>query len=109
MSLSYRIRPGTLSDIHAAAGLYAQSFDKESLLDYMFPERHTDTGPFFRWLVHRFRMRYWTPGYVLTIAEAVDDTDGPRPVGFSWWHLPQESLSFRERWLTPGKYYIISK
>ena len=49
-------------------------------------------------------MRWWTPGYVLTIAETYDDKGGlrskPRPVGFTWWHRPQESLTFRERWLT---------
>ncbi|KAM0341772.1 hypothetical protein ACHAPQ_000322 [Fusarium lateritium] len=92
----HRIRPGTTADITAAMNLYMQSFDKEKLLDFMFPGRHTDSTPFRMWIARRFLLRYWTPGYVLTM---LDDPKG-RPVAFTWWHIPDESLSFRQRWLS---------
>ncbi|KAG5665981.1 hypothetical protein KAF25_010106 [Fusarium avenaceum] len=92
----HRIRPGTTADITAATNLYMQSFDKEKLLDFMFPGRHTDSTPFRMWIARRFLLRYWTPGYVLTM---LDDPKG-RPVAFTWWHIPDESLSFRQRWLS---------
>ncbi|KAM0252885.1 hypothetical protein ACHAP5_000748 [Fusarium lateritium] len=92
----HRIRPGTTADITAAMNLYMQSFDKEKLLDFMFPGRHTDSTPFRMWISRRFLLRYWTPGYVLTM---LDDPKG-RPVAFTWWHIPDESLSFRQRWLS---------
>ncbi|SPJ75133.1 uncharacterized protein FTOL_04864 [Fusarium torulosum] len=92
----HRIRPGTTADITAATNLYMQSFDKEKLLDFMFPNRHTDSTPFRMWIARRFLLRYWTPGYVLTM---LDDPKG-RPVAFTWWHIPDESLSFRQRWLS---------
>ncbi|KAH7262284.1 acyl-CoA N-acyltransferase [Fusarium tricinctum] len=92
----HRIRPGTTADITAATNLYMQSFDKEKLLDFMFPSRHTDSTPFRMWIARRFLLRYWTPGYVLTM---LDDPKG-RPVAFTWWHIPDESLSLRQRWLS---------
>ncbi|KAM5352335.1 hypothetical protein ACJ41O_005058 [Fusarium nematophilum] len=106
-SATYRIRPGTSSDIHAAAVLYTQGFANESLLDYMFPGRRVDSTAFDTWITRRFRMRYWTPGYVLTILDAHQEGGhaAGRPVGFTWWHRPAESLSFRERWLSPYAWF----
>ncbi|KAK7393891.1 hypothetical protein QQX98_013325 [Neonectria punicea] len=128
MPPTYRLLPGTWSDIAAASDLYVQSFDKEPLLDHMFPTRHTDPEPFHTWIVRRFRLRYWASGYVLTMAfeyEEAEDEDGidegssgdgdevakekdnrqvqgrGRAVGFTWWHRPTVSLTFNERWLTP--------
>lgn len=103
----HRIRPGTLFDVHVAAGLYLQSFNKEALLDYMFPGRHDDPYTFEEWVARRFRLRYWTPGYVLTM---LDDAKG-ETVAFTWWHIPDESLSFTDRWLSPRMspcYYPLS-
>lgn len=97
--MPHHIRPGTTADLTVATDLYMQSFDKETLLDFMFPSRHTDSTPFREWVTRRFRMRYWTPGYVLTM---LDDARG-RTVGFTWWHIPDDSLSFRERWLSVRK------
>ncbi|KAF4344685.1 puromycin n-acetyltransferase [Fusarium beomiforme] len=94
--MSHRIRPGTSADLTATTDLYMQSFDRETLLDFMFPSRHTDSNPFREWVTRRFRMRYWTPGYVLTM---LNDAKG-RTVAFTWWHKPHDSLSFRERWLS---------
>ncbi|KAI1060067.1 hypothetical protein LB507_011442 [Fusarium sp. FIESC RH6] len=92
----HRIRPGGLSDVSVATRLYLQSFDKEALLDYMFPDRRTDPAPFQKWVDRRFWIRYWTSGYVLTM---LDDAKG-KPVAFTWWHIPDESLSFADRWLS---------
>jgi hypothetical protein len=92
----HRIRPGTSADLTVATDVYMQSFDKETLLDFMFPSRHTDSTPFREWVTRRFRLRYWTPGYVLTM---LDDAKG-RTVAFTWWHITDDSLSFRERWLS---------
>lgn len=94
--MTHHIRPGTTADLTVATDLYMQSFDKETLLDFMFPSRHTDSTPFRKWVTRRFRMRYWTPGYILTM---LDDARG-RTVAFTWWHIPDNSLSFRERWLS---------
>ncbi|KPM46220.1 hypothetical protein AK830_g369 [Neonectria ditissima] len=130
MPPSYRLLPGTWSDVAAASDLYVQSFGKEPLLDHMFPTRHVDPTPFSTWIIRRFRLRYWTSGYVLTMAFATDeDDDGidegdsrdgddaakeekPRQVqrrgqavGFTWWHRPEESLTFHERWLTPYAWF----
>ncbi|KAF5016808.1 hypothetical protein F66182_11389, partial [Fusarium sp. NRRL 66182] len=95
-TIPHRIRPGTSADIGVATDLYIQSFAKEALLDFMFPGRHTDPAPMKTWVTRRFLLRYWTPGYILTM---LDDAKG-RPVAFTWWHRPDESLSFRERWLS---------
>ncbi|CAF3445812.1 hypothetical protein SNK03_003289 [Fusarium graminearum] len=92
----HRIRPGTLSDVNVATDLYLQSFNKETLLDYMFPGRHEDPAPLQKWVARRFRLRYWAAGYVLTM---LDDAKG-EPVAFSWWHIPDESVSFTDRWLS---------
>ncbi|KAF5673308.1 puromycin n-acetyltransferase [Fusarium heterosporum] len=92
----HRIRPGTTADITMATELYMQSFEKEKLLDFMFPARHTDSTPFRMWVARRFLVRYWTPGYKLTM---LDDHQGTS-VAFTWWHVPDDSLSFRERWLS---------
>jgi hypothetical protein len=124
----YHLRPGTWSDVPASAVLYMKSFDKEPLLDYMFPSRQTNPQFFHTWITRRFRLRYWTPGYFLTMVVAYDEEDENddeehlseidghdeklqkkekkrkrqgRPVGFTWWHRPAESLSFYERWLSP--------
>ncbi|KAM0557152.1 hypothetical protein ACHAPJ_005415 [Fusarium lateritium] len=93
----YRIRPGTSADVTVATDLYLRSFTKEKLLDFMFPTRHTDPTPLNMWVSRRFWLRYWTPEYVLTM---LDDANG-RPVAFTWWHRPTESLTFNERWLSP--------
>jgi hypothetical protein len=92
----HRIRPGTLSDVNAATNLYLQGFNKEALLDYMFPDRHQDPAPLQKWIARRFLLRYWSSGYVLTM---LDDAKG-EPVAFSWWHIPDESVSFTDRWLS---------
>ncbi|KAF4976787.1 hypothetical protein FZEAL_6593 [Fusarium zealandicum] len=107
MSPTYHLRPGTSSDIQAAAELYVQSFAKEELLDYMFPGRDVDPTPFDTWALRRFRIRYWTPGYILTMLDAhhEDGHDETRSVGFTWWHRPTESLSFRQRWLSPYAWF----
>ncbi|KAI8725112.1 N-acetyltransferase domain-containing protein [Fusarium sp. LHS14.1] len=101
MPSTYCIRPGTFSDVDDAAMLYTQSFANEALLDYMFPDRAVDPTAFQTWISRRFWMRYWTPEYVLTILDASDGKGKVNAVGFSWWHRPTESLSFRERWLSP--------
>ncbi|KAH7148769.1 acyl-CoA N-acyltransferase [Dactylonectria macrodidyma] len=101
MAPTYHLRPGTYSDIPAASSLYIQSFDKEPLLDYMFPGRHDDRAPFDTWILRRFRLRYWTSGYFLTMVFS----GRGRAVGFTWWHRPLVSLSFRERWLTPYAWF----
>ncbi|KAH6899999.1 hypothetical protein B0T10DRAFT_469360 [Thelonectria olida] len=124
----YHLRPGTWSDVPASAVLYMKSFDKEPLLDYMFPGRQTNPQAFHTWITRRFRLRYWTPGYFLTMVVAYDDDEEEehddekdhlsriddrqgkpqkknrqgRPVGFTWWHRPAESLSFYQRWLSPS-------
>ncbi|KAH6985830.1 hypothetical protein BKA56DRAFT_297323 [Ilyonectria sp. MPI-CAGE-AT-0026] len=130
MAPTYHLRPGTFSDIPAVSNLYVQGFDKEPLLDYMFPGRRVNRAPFDTWILRRFRLRYWTSGYFLTIVFACDedeDEDGidgdddakekgeieksrqrqekGRPVGFTWWHRPAESLPFRERWLSPYAWF----
>ena len=99
-TIPHRIRPGTSADLNAATHLYLQSFAKEKLLNFMFPGRHTDPTPLNMWVSRRFWLRYWTPGYVLTM---LDDARG-KPVAFTWWHRPAESFSFRERWLSPRMY-----
>ncbi|KAF4461237.1 puromycin n-acetyltransferase [Fusarium albosuccineum] len=106
MPPTYRIRPGLFSDVNAASMLYLQSFAKEPLLDYMFPNRHVDPTTFNTWLIRRFWMRYWTPGYVLTMLDACGEDGKVEPVGFTWWHRPVESFSFRERWLSPRMFSV---
>ncbi|KAH7149529.1 hypothetical protein B0J13DRAFT_663284 [Dactylonectria estremocensis] len=127
MAPTFHLSPGTFADIPAASNLYIQSFDKEPLLDYMFPGRHDDRAPFDTWILRRFRLRFWTKGYFLTMVFAGDEDDAEdwideddaaedkrelaqkpgrgRPVGFTWWHRPLESLSFQERWLTPYAWF----
>ncbi|KAI5462539.1 hypothetical protein BGZ63DRAFT_403756 [Mariannaea sp. PMI_226] len=133
-SQNYRLRPGTWSDLPVASDLYMASFDKEPLLDYMFPGRRANSEPFRIWIMRRFRMRYWTQGYFLTV---VDESLDPSPVdngeevqgqesddvaksiekksnssyaqrrtvGFTWWHRPAETLSFYDRWLSPSSWF----
>lgn len=105
----YSIRPGFLADLPAAASLLCSAFAGDSLMDFLYPTRH-DHPADFRTQVHRFfRTRYWTPGYFLTVI--VDDANGGKPVGISWWRKPAGELSFYERWLSPCKclyHFILS-
>ncbi|KAF4969330.1 hypothetical protein FSARC_3404 [Fusarium sarcochroum] len=93
----YRIRPGTFFDVPAVSRLYAASFATEPIIDFLFPARRQDPLSFYTSTCRRFRGRYWTLGYSLTVV--VDKNN--QPVAFSWWKRPVESLSIFQRFLSP--------
>lgn len=97
----YRIRPGYASDIPAISTLFTAAFGGDSLMDILYPTRHAHPADFATSVYRLFRLRYWTPGYYLTLI--VDDSRGSRPVGVSWWRRPLDQLSFYERWVSPCK------
>lgn len=101
----FRTRPGRLADVPSIARLYALGFDKDSLLDVLFPLRRNHHPDDVRTFAHRmFLDRAWNPLYVLSIAETVPSAEGePQAVGFTWWRRPESELSFYERWVSPCK------
>jgi hypothetical protein len=96
----YRIRAGGLGDISAAVGIYAAAFDKDQVLDILFPARRQHPECVTTYLHRNFRNRYWTPNYRLTVL--VGEADG-QVAGFTWWKLPNSALSVWDRWLSPCK------
>lgn len=100
---TYQIRPGRYSDLSPASKLYGISFTKEPLLDFMFPNRQNDSAAFHLWLNRKFESRWWTPGWSLTMLLRRDEKGAERPVGFTWWKRPDETLTFRERWFSLRK------
>lgn len=100
---NYYIRPGRFSDLSAASELYTKSFGKEPLLDFIFPSRQEDPGSFHLWIARKFEDRWWTPGWTFTMLLQRDEKGTERPLGFTWWERPHETLTFREKWLSPCK------
>lgn len=100
---THLIRPGRHSDLLPASRLYAISFAKEPLLQFMFPNLDRDPSVLHLWIDRKFQSRWWTPGWSLTM---LLERDTGRAVGFTWWKRPDETLTFRERWFSPCKLFV---
>lgn len=95
----YRLRPGRFADIAAAARLGDICFRDDHLFAILFPNRLEHLEEFKVHIRRLYETRYWTLGYVLTLA--VDEDD--RVVGCSWWRRPDDEFSVFYTWLSPCK------
>ena len=102
ISALYTLRPGRASDVPHLVNIYQLSFANDTLIDILFPNRHTHPHVLQTYVRRLFASRYHSINYNLTVLASGATQE---PVGFTWWKTPAARLTFWQRWLSPWAWW----
>ncbi|KAL6889558.1 hypothetical protein HDV57DRAFT_487139 [Trichoderma longibrachiatum] len=107
MPPTFRLRPGTASDLTHAVRLYDTCLGSDKLVALLFPHKVEDPESYKKYLYRLYAKRYWSVEWTFTflIKEANEDNSESQSeeetiVGFACWKRPSAEVSFGERWFT---------
>jgi hypothetical protein len=108
MPPTFRLRPGTASDLPHAVRLYDACLGSDKLVALLFPRKEEDPESYKKYLYRLYAKRYWSVEWTFTFVVKEEagqgEDDGEKEedaiVGFSCWKRPSADVSFRERWFT---------
>ncbi|PTB68074.1 acyl-CoA N-acyltransferase [Trichoderma citrinoviride] len=103
MPPTFRLRPGTASDLTHAVRLYDACLGSDKLAALLFPRKNEDPESYKKYLYRLYAKRYWSVEWTFTFivkegGESEDEDD--TVVGFSCWKRPSADITFGERWFT---------
>ncbi|KAL7823213.1 hypothetical protein V8C26DRAFT_111755 [Trichoderma gracile] len=108
MPPTFRLRPGTASDLTHAVRLYDDCLGSDKLVALLFPRKGEDPESYKKYLYRLYAKRYWSVEWTFTFIvkeETKDQSESQNEeedaiVAFACWKRPSAEVSFGERWFT---------
>ncbi|TFB02240.1 hypothetical protein CCMA1212_005776 [Trichoderma ghanense] len=107
MPPTFRLRPGTASDLTHAVRLYDACLGSDKLVALLFPRKNEDPESYKKYLYRLYAKRYWSVEWTFTFvvkegaeSESESEDQDDLVVGFACWKRPSAEVGFQERWFT---------
>ncbi|KAL6856508.1 hypothetical protein J3F83DRAFT_769673 [Trichoderma novae-zelandiae] len=105
MPPTFRLRPGTASDLPHAVRLYDACLGSDKLVELLFPRKKEDPESYKKYLYRLYARRYWSVEWTFTFVveeggEDQGESEDDAVVGFACWKRPSAEITLGERWFT---------